>query len=46
LSPVARSRTRADVLDAARPLPLHDEMIIEELSDAEDQIFLAAIFDR
>jgi hypothetical protein len=38
-------RSRADVLDAARPLPPDDDVVIEDLSDEEDRLFLAAILD-
>jgi hypothetical protein len=38
-------RSREDVLDAARPLPLGEDVVIEELSDEEDRLFLAAILD-
>jgi hypothetical protein len=43
---ITLERSREDVLDAARPLPSDDEMVIEELSDDEDRIFLAAIRDH
>jgi hypothetical protein len=39
-------RSRKEVLDAARPLPLDGEMVIEELSDDEERLFLAAILDQ
>lgn len=38
-------RSREDVLDAAQPLPLDDDVVIEDLSDEEDRLFLAAILD-
>jgi hypothetical protein len=38
-------RSREDVLNAARPLPLDGEMIIEELSEDEERLFLTAIRD-
>jgi hypothetical protein len=38
-------RDRQDVLKAARPLPQGDDVLIEDLTDDEDRIFLAAIFD-
>jgi hypothetical protein len=38
-------RSREDVLDAARPLPPDEDVVIEELSDEEDRLFLAAILD-
>jgi hypothetical protein len=39
-------RSREDVLGSARPLPLDGEMVIEELSDDEDRLFLAAVLDQ
>jgi hypothetical protein len=36
-------RSKEDVLDAARPLPPDDDVVIEDLSDEEDRLFLAAI---
>jgi hypothetical protein len=39
-------RSRNEVLDAAQPLPLDGEMVIEELSDDEERLFLAAILDQ
>ena len=38
-------RSREDVLDAARPLPPDENVVIEDLSDDEDRLFLAAILD-
>jgi hypothetical protein len=38
-------RSRKDVLEAARPLPPDEDVVIEELSDDEDRLFLAAILD-
>jgi hypothetical protein len=38
-------RSREEVLAAARPLPPHEEMIIEDLTDEEESIFLEAIFN-
>jgi hypothetical protein len=32
-----------ELLNRARPLPPHDEMVIEDLSEAEGAAFLAAI---
>ena len=37
-------RSREEVL-AARPLPPHEEMLIEDLTDEEERIFLEAIFN-
>jgi hypothetical protein len=39
-------RSREEVLSAARPLPLDGEMVIEELSDEEDRLFLAVVLDQ
>lgn len=38
-------RSPEDILRAAQPLPWDDEMIIEDLSEDEERIFLAAIHD-
>jgi hypothetical protein len=38
-------RSREEVLTAARPLPPHEEMLIEDPTDEEDRIFVEAIFD-
>jgi hypothetical protein len=38
-------RSREDVLEAARPLPPDEDVVIEELSDDEDRRFLAVILD-
>jgi hypothetical protein len=38
-------RSREEVLDAARPLPPHEEMLIEDLTEEEDRIFVEAIVD-
>ena len=47
--PVTRTatleRSREDVLGAARPLPSDDDMVIEDLSDEEDRLFVAAILN-
>jgi len=42
---VTLERSREDVLDAARPLSLGEDVVIEELSDQEDRLFLTAILD-
>lgn len=36
-------RGRDEVLRAMRPLPLEDEMLIDDLSEDEDHRFMAAI---
>jgi len=38
-------RSREEVLAAARPLPPHEEMMIEGLTDEEERIFIEAILD-
>ncbi|HEX3955303.1 MAG TPA: hypothetical protein VHZ03_01585 [Trebonia sp.] len=38
-------RSREDVLAAARPLPPDEDVVIEDLSEAEDRLFLGAILD-
>jgi hypothetical protein len=38
-------RSREEVLAAARPLPPHKEMIIQDLTEDEERIFLDAILD-
>jgi hypothetical protein len=36
-------RSREEVLAAARPLPPHEDMLIEDLTDEEERIFVEAI---
>lgn len=36
-------RTRDDVLREARPLPLDDDVLIGDLTEDEDRLFLEAI---
>lgn len=38
-------RSREEVLAAGKPLPADEEAVIEDLSDDESRIFLAAILD-
>lgn len=38
-------RSREEVLAAARPLPSHEDMLIENLTDEEERIFVEAILD-
>jgi hypothetical protein len=38
-------RDRNDVLDAARPLPPDADVLIDDLTEDEDRIFLAAILE-
>jgi hypothetical protein len=41
----SRERSREEVLAAARPLPPHEDMVIEDLTDEEERIFVEAILD-
>ena len=38
-------RDRNDVLDAARPLPPDADVLIEDLTEDEDRLFLAAVLE-
>ena len=38
-------RSREELLAAARPLPPHEDMLIEDLTPEEDRVFVEAIFD-
>ena len=38
-------RSREEVLAAARPLPPHEDMVIEDLTDEEERVFVEAILD-
>ena len=38
-------QSKEEVLAAARPLPPHEEMLIEDLTDEEERIFVEAILD-
>ena len=38
-------RSREEVLAAARPLPPHEEMIIKDLTEDEERIFLDTILN-
>jgi hypothetical protein len=42
---VSLERSRDEVLKAARPLPADDEVLIEDLTEDEDHIFLDAILN-
>jgi hypothetical protein len=42
---ISLERNRDEVLAAARPLPDDEDVVIEELTESEDQLFLAAIFN-
>jgi hypothetical protein len=38
-------RSKEEVLASARPLPPHEDMVIEDLSDEEERTFVEAILD-
>lgn len=38
-------RTREEILAAAKPLPPAEDMLIEDLTEDEDRLFLDAIFN-
>lgn len=40
-----RERDRDDVLAAARPLPPDDDVLIDDLTEDEDRLFLTAVLD-
>jgi hypothetical protein len=42
---VTRERDKDDVLAAARPLPPDEDVLIEDLTEDEDHLFLAAVLD-
>jgi hypothetical protein len=42
-SGTAQERDRTEVLGGARPLPPDDEVVIGDLTEEEDRLFLAAI---
>ena len=42
---MTRERDRNDVLSAARPLPPDADVLIDDLTEDEDRLFLAAILD-
>lgn len=41
----SRERTRDDVLAAARPLPPDEDVLMDDLSEDEDRLFIAAVLD-
>ena len=41
----SRERSRKDVLAAARPLPPDDEVLMDDLTEDEDRLFIAAVLD-
>ena len=42
---VTRERDKDDVLAAARPLPPDEDVLIDDLTEDEDRLFLAAVLD-
>jgi len=42
---VTRERDKEDVLGAARPLPPDEDVLIDDLTEDEDRLFLAAVLD-
>jgi hypothetical protein len=40
-----RERDQKDVLAAARPLPPDEDVLIDDLTEDEDRLFLAAVLD-
>jgi hypothetical protein len=42
---VTRERAKDDVLAAARPLPPDEDVLIDDLTEDEDRLFLAAVLD-
>jgi hypothetical protein len=42
---VPRERSKGAVLVAARPLPPDEDVLIEDLTEDEDRLFLAAVLD-
>jgi hypothetical protein len=42
---VTRERAKDDVLAAARPLPPDEDALIDDLTEDEDRLFLAAVLD-
>jgi hypothetical protein len=44
-SGVSLERSQQESLEAARPLPPHEEMLIDNLTDEEERIFVEAILN-
>ena len=42
---VTRERSKDDVLAAARPLPPDEDVLIDDLTEDEDRLFLAAVLE-
>ena len=41
----SRERSKDDVLAAARPLPRDEDVLIGDLTEDEDRLFIAAVLD-
>ena len=41
----SRERSREDVLAAARPLPPDEDVLIDDLTEDEDHLFITAVLD-
>lgn len=41
----SRERSRKDVLAAARPLPPDEDVLMDDLTEDEDRLFIAAVLD-
>jgi len=41
----SRERSRDDVLAAAQPLPPDEDVLIDDLTEDEDRLFVAAVLD-
>jgi len=42
---VTRERAKDDVLAAARPLPPDEDVLIDDFTEDEDRLFLAAVLE-
>jgi len=42
---LSRERSRDDVLAAAQPLPPDEDVLIDDLTEDEDRLFVAAVLD-
>ena len=42
---VTQERDKDEVLAAARPLPPDEEVLIDDLTEDEDRLFIAAVLD-
>ena len=41
----SQGRSRDDVLAAARPLPPDEDVLMDDLTEDEDRLFIAAVLD-